>query len=571
MFRRCILAAVFATSPSAVLGQGFLDDQHHSADLQAAMQEVLGCDVGNRRLGRIHEMGLHQLQKIEEMLKPMWQTMPTNEHDRLDWRSLRYVAHRHFMQQSSLLIRGLEPSLPVNESFHGVAQILSQQVPDHMDALLGGAHSKKGYSIADGAAFIAALEILIFDSETELLNDIFRIVNVPTNSHVGASQVKRILEHYIVHWVLRATDDVDSIVALMADRKLLEESFPDLPVVNDFVHGRMRALDFEQSRNPKHGHAKVVMDRRYSFEDVHEIVGGITGSFSKFWQSECMVMKQQLLDMDKEGTGRVKLSTFYGTGLEQDWRFGESEEYLRDMGVLDESSKSQGKQVVIANYIQAASNCIVSTSNYLVCCKNECEILMSEIEHEIKAPMASVDDVLRIVGNLSSSSSVDDEPPMLSGGLTDQLAIIANLYSGKVPLHGRLFAQWLHFAFPLDCPFPHTAGKFEHHTLTPGAYGNNYLATGMSVMLARVETAITGNNTAEDEWMSQWSEEEELFADYTHILSPWGGSKKLTKAGVVAAIVLLSIIAVVIFTSSAEETPLPKGNVAKASLRGHLV
>merc|ERR1719515_445852 len=26
--------------------------------------------------------------------------------------------------------------------------------------------------------------------------------------------------------------------------------------------------------------------------------------------------------------------------------------------------------------------------------------------------------------------------------------------SGKVPLHGRLFAQWLHFAFPHDCPYP---------------------------------------------------------------------------------------------------------------------
>ncbi len=49
-------------------------------------------------------------------------------------------------------------------------------------------------------------------------------------------------------------------------------------------------------------------------------------------------MKNSLVEMDEEGTGQVRLSDFYGTGLEKDWRFGESEEYLRQLGVLDESS-----------------------------------------------------------------------------------------------------------------------------------------------------------------------------------------------------------------------------------------
>merc|ERR1719188_1682577 len=31
---------------------------------------------------------------------------------------------------------------------------------------------------------------------------------------------------------------------------------------------------------------------------------------------------------------------------------------------------------------------------------------------------------------------------------------IAAKHGGAVPLHGRQFAQWLHFAFPLACPFP---------------------------------------------------------------------------------------------------------------------
>ena len=32
---------------------------------------------------------------------------------------------------------------------------------------------------------------------------------------------------------------------------------------------------------------------------------------------------------------------------------------------------------------------------------------------------------------------------------------VASHHGGKVPLHGRLFAQWLHHAFPRECPYPH--------------------------------------------------------------------------------------------------------------------
>merc|ERR1719201_2007922 len=39
-------------------------------------------------------------------------------------------------------------------------------------------------------------------------------------------------------------------------------------------------------------------------------------------------------------------------------------------------------------------------------------------------------------------------------GLAEKLHSIAERHGGEVPLHGRLFAQWLHFAFPHDCPYP---------------------------------------------------------------------------------------------------------------------
>jgi hypothetical protein len=58
------------------------------------------------------------------------------------------------------------------------------------------------------------------------------------------------------------------------------------------------------------------------------------------------------------GTGRVPLSKFYGKSItDAEWRFGESESYLRERGALDETSARLGQQVIIPNYIQGASNC----------------------------------------------------------------------------------------------------------------------------------------------------------------------------------------------------------------------
>merc|ERR1719473_1088651 len=140
-----------------------------------------------------------------------------------------------------------------------------------------------------------------------------------------------------------------------------------------FVEGRAKMLEFSRGKLLPKGRGRDIWTRTYSFEDVHEIVGGITTSFQAFWRSECDSMKDALVSMDKHATGRVPLTNFYNKAINTDWRFGESEAYLREMGALDETSKWMGPQVVIPNYIQATSNCIISSAHYLICCMNECE------------------------------------------------------------------------------------------------------------------------------------------------------------------------------------------------------
>merc|ERR1719235_445647 len=185
----------------------------------------------------------------------------------------------------------------------------------------------------------------------------------------------------------------------------------------------MKAFDFERQRTAG---TKDTLMTKYSFDDAHQIVGGITRSFQSYWQSECESMKSALVSMDTHATGRVPLSKFYNTAINTDWRFGESESYLRELGALDESSSWRGAQVIIPNYLQATSNCIVSTPHYLICCVNECESLMGDIEVAIDAPTALPSTILDVVRGMSQQTSLDeDEPPHLTQDLVNQLEKVA--------------------------------------------------------------------------------------------------------------------------------------------------
>ena len=63
----------------------------------------------------------------------------------------------------------------------------------------------------------------------------------------------------------------------------------------------------------------------------------------------------------------------------------------------------------------------------------------------------------------------------LDESLVAQLTSIAKAHGGKVPIHGRLFAQWLHYVFPRDCSFPHKSGAAQ--SLSPTQFGDGYLAS----------------------------------------------------------------------------------------------
>merc|ERR1719478_1170515 len=146
------------------------------------------------------------------------------------------------------------------------------------------------------------------------------------------------------------------------------------------------------------------------------------------------------------------------------------------------------------------------------------------------------------------TSSMDLPMGNLTGKMMAQLQEVENFHgSGKIPLHGRLLAQWLHYAFPRECPFPHKRGDLE--PMGAAAWmdaGNNLPASSEEVaairdrILKEEELLKAANNqkrkelpvwaqkppTAEEqheELMGQWSLEEEIMMNMTVVFSTEDG------------------------------------------------
>merc|ERR1719188_246763 len=165
-------------------------------------------------------------------------------------------------------------------------------------------------------------------------------------------------------------------------------------------------------------------------------------------------MTKFLVNLQFKDTGRVPLSSFYLASQGDEWIFSEHKEYLHHVGALDESDPRR-PSVVIPNYIYGMNNCLASSSYFSVCCVNKCERLMSHVEREIAAPIASLQRLVEVVSALPSDFV--DAPRELPVSMLSRLSEMAELHGdGKVPLHSRLFAQWMHHAYPQECPFPHS-------------------------------------------------------------------------------------------------------------------
>jgi len=502
--------------PSGGLRRGSKPTTHAAQelrdDLRAAVAEALGEG---------HDIHHGHLEKVQQRLQSTWRSLATNEQGRVDRRSLRYVVHRYFLQTYSLSIVGLEPAQV--SGARDEAALLTEFAPNYVRSEMEGKAAQSGFSLEDAVAMVATLERLVLDSGKNLLKKSIQSVGLDVDSTLSREDATRALEAYTLRWMLG--EDTEGLVELESNKTLLAESLDDWVEIAAYLAGELSSFQHArkyEAPKPSSASAWSQFKPQYSFHDLDDVVGQITMGFGNYWETECSRVKSLLTDMDKKGAGRVTLNDFYAAAMQGEWRFSESKDYLNQLGALDESW-SQGPQVIITNYMQAASNCIVSAPHYRVCCRNECEDILGEVEAVVNGPLGDTATILAVLEN--HTVSLNDRTMKVSDSLRKQLDDVAAASpGGKVPLHGRLFAQWLHYAFPQECPFPHKSGTTV--ALTPSEFGEQYLSSEDAMIVhAAQANADSLKEPAEmksdsDIWM-QWSQEEELLSEHTHLHAPW--------------------------------------------------
>jgi len=203
-----------------------------------------------------------------------------------------------------------------------------------------------------------------------------------------------------------------------------------------------------------------------NFPALAHVVEEVGDRFGRYQDLECRALKNRLVDREKQLPGRVLLSDFYKKGLQG--HFTESVEYLRELGALDESDPKMPPSVVVPNYINSKANCHgASSSFYSVCCIDECAGLMGHLEREIAMPTAKPPRIAALVASMPSDSMVARRN--LSTTLLSRLDAIAERHAGLVPLHGRLFAQWMHHAYPNECQYPQVVAETSSQAASPQA------------------------------------------------------------------------------------------------------
>jgi hypothetical protein len=250
--------------------------------------------------------------------------------------------------------------------------------------------------------------------------------------------------------------------------------------------------------------------------------------------------------MEDQGSGRVRLSEFYKPALDGAWQFQESIGYLRELGTLDESQSDQPR-VMLVNYLTSQANCIASSDYYSVCCIDECEDLFAHLEKEIAAPEATPEHIAELISKLPSSSV--SAPRALSATLRTRLNDIAASHGGKVQLHGRLFAQWMHHAYPRECAFPHMSGTTSQQKPEAWTEGSGLHSVATEEELAQFTSSSTATQLEEVDDvhdLMMWSHEEELLIVKAAAPgSMMGGSSLSLASGGRGAVLFAAIVSMV--------------------------
>eukprot|EP00929_Paragymnodinium_shiwhaense_P080954 TRINITY_DN42265_c0_g1_i2.p1 TRINITY_DN42265_c0_g1~~TRINITY_DN42265_c0_g1_i2.p1 ORF type:complete len:659 (+),score=166.06 TRINITY_DN42265_c0_g1_i2:94-2070(+) len=430
-----------------------------------------------------------RLAELEAALRPMFAALPKDRDGNLGHAAVRYALHRLLAYQHGWWMKGLEPDGGPRNATKFMSS-LKEWVPSYLQQVLERRLGWRGFDLQELAVIAATLEDLVHREAIERLQALYKLHEQDVSASLEPEFAQSLIDQYFLvyykggNW--KATSAGDALRRL----SIFKTNFHEWAKVEDWLRSLQQNITRADEGIAPSDAAPAT---RLSFEGASRIVEAIGNDFASFNEEGCRDLKSTLLEMEDSRPGRVLLARFYERALTYStrWDFTEKIDYLRAVGALDESVPGK-PSIIIPNYVVSRPQCLEASHFYAVCCRMECEDLLSKLEQEIAAPSAEPERITKLVADLSSATVAAPRP--LSASLLAHLQEIANFHGGQVPLHGRLFAQWMHHAFPADCPYPHEAWT-TRGPLTPDEWMRDEGADKATASQAEMECIVFDNCT----------------------------------------------------------------------------
>merc|ERR1719159_1169182 len=448
------------------------------------------------------------LDVIERTLAPMYATLPKNANGKLGHATVCYALHRYFVQQHGWFIKGMSPD---GSGWNGSSTTtpMQERAPAHVQDLLERHLGSRGLSLRELAALASVLHSQVGQEYLGRSDRAYRMTGAPIEGRATEQQFTKAITLWMTMLIIGPDMHRVNNKQILGAESRMRRYFPHWDDLLLWVQDVRQSVAYTQRtrQNPFVGES-------FELEAMHQVAAEVPRRFGWWHDQLCVDMKSALLEMEgTRSTGRVSLGAFYGgKSSDEHWEFMESVDYLRQLGALDESDPAL-LRVIVPNYLSGPNNCIEASEMHTYCCKDECGELVAEVERGVAAPTGAPGDIARIVSQISSDTV--DAPRNLTLGLVGKLEEVARRHGGRVPLHGRLFAQWMHHAFPLECPHPHVSGTTTPMTADKfdSSGGNSTVTNAERDHYIAAQAPLEKIPEHEVESLL-WSDEEELLTYY---------------------------------------------------------
>jgi hypothetical protein len=433
----CVLAAL-ARPPAAPELDFFQPDRLRRALFSEIKAVLNGSHV---------EVAACRLDEIEGQMRAMFSALPKNEHGRLEHAVARYALFQRFSRKTGQIIHSLNPAGQA-QTPSSQGEKLRGQVPMELLGLLEKEQGGRGIDLHELAAVVATLEHVLSGDMSERLKAAYDAHLLLPNSTVALGQASEVIKTFMSHYMSLEHRSGYAMTpeAAQKERSFIETSYPGWKTVMADVAG---AVQRSAADSP---------GASLTFPSTKSLAKEVSDRYEERSASDCIDMKKEFIKLPNGTSGSVLLADLHQLA----GPFREKTEYLRKAGALDESDPT-APRVLLPNLLYGTSNCLGTTSFADLCCPNECDMILAHLEQRLQTPVVAPADV---ASALTAEPGEPDLPAFSSDSLT-RLEEVARSYGGRVPLHGHAVADWLHFAFPRECP-RRRAEDFTHISSAAG-------------------------------------------------------------------------------------------------------